>query len=374
MTVPAQQKTGAVQAHANFPWESILQSQEQEFAKIVKASNSQIDFSKELVFANQAMLGNDYLASVAMGNRASLATAFVSLAATGLTLNPVEKQAYLVPRKGKVILDISYLGMIRMAQKVGAIQWAATELVYDKDQFDYLGVASVPVHKFDPFAPTKDRGELRGAYCIAKLMDGTYLVNTMSAEKIYKIRNASDAFQKKKGPWIDWFEEMVRKSVIRQAAPMWPRIDTGLLMQIMGQDEDDEFNEPPQPQAEKPAANQESRPVVVINGESKVIRDQEQPQPTDSGEKPDTGGKGVSESDLSDAELAHIRRVIARKSNAIQVAVDQGQTVDLMAHWNQALDFIRTDNRLTPNAKEFAADQIETILSFGVPMPSQKAA
>lgn len=354
-----------VQTKADFPWDWILQSTAEEFRTIVADTKSGIDFSKEKIFANQAMLNNEYLAEVAMSNQASLAQAFTSLAATGLTLNPIEKQAYLVPRKGRVILDISYLGMVRMAQYSGAVQWATAEIVYSNDHFEYNGIANLPLHRFDPFATVSDRGEFRGVYCIAKLADGSYMVDTMSAEKVFKIRATSDAYKKGKGPWVDWFEEMVRKSVIRQAAPGWPRMNRTIFAQLMASEdtEEDEVKPTPTP-APAPAA-------VIVEPAANTALPSNDKQAVAKGKKPETK---VSESDLPENEAAHIRRVIARKAHAIQVAVDQGEKVELKDHWDQALDFIRTDNRLSPLAKKFAADQIETILSFGTPLPSQKAA
>jgi recombination protein RecT len=43
--------------------------------------------------------------------------------------------AYLVPRDGKVCLDISYMGMMHLAQQCGAIQWGQAVLVREGDQF-----------------------------------------------------------------------------------------------------------------------------------------------------------------------------------------------------------------------------------------------
>ena len=66
-----------------------------ELAKIHGAVN----YKREASFALQALTDNDYLASLAMGNQDSLKRAVINVAAIGLSLSPVHKLAYLVPRK-----------------------------------------------------------------------------------------------------------------------------------------------------------------------------------------------------------------------------------------------------------------------------------
>ncbi len=61
-------------------------------------------------FAKHIVNNNNYLADIAVNNPKSFETAFLQLASSGLTLDPAQKQAYLVPRDGRVILDVSILG------------------------------------------------------------------------------------------------------------------------------------------------------------------------------------------------------------------------------------------------------------------------
>src|SRR3546814_4153463 len=89
----------------------------------------------------------------------------INVASTGLTLNPAHGHAYLVPRDGAIVLDISYKGLIKIATDTGSVLWARAECVYGKDTFRYHGPAAMPEHEADPFS---ERGEIVGAYCIAK--------------------------------------------------------------------------------------------------------------------------------------------------------------------------------------------------------------
>ena len=53
----------------------------------------------------------------------------------------------------------------------------------------------------------------------------------MDASEVYKIRECSKAYKDKKGNvransvWVVWFEEMVKKSLVKRASKMWPKSD-----------------------------------------------------------------------------------------------------------------------------------------------------
>jgi len=202
-------------------------------------ANTGLDFRAEALFAFQALERNDFLRDTALRNPLSLRMAMENVAAVGLTLNPACQFAFLVPRDGAVVLDISYRGLIKIATDSGAILWARAELVYSKDQFEWRGPAEAPVHKADVFA--EDRGEFRGVYCIAKTPQGDILVEAMPANEVYKIRDTSRA---KNGPWVTWFEEMARKSVIKRASKTWPKGDLRLFRAIQVLNQHEGLDEP----------------------------------------------------------------------------------------------------------------------------------
>lgn len=207
---------------------SIVHKQKNAFENIAKKVGG-VNFEREQVFAIQALKNNSFLCSIAYDNQDSLKMAVINVAATGLSLNPVKKQAYLVPRDGKVCLDISYLGMIQIALDVGAIKWAKAELVYEKDQFQQNGINEKPDHKFSPF---EDRGKIIGAYCVAKTHDDEFLTTIMPIEDIFGIRDRSVAWRAYKAkkakscPWATDEEEMIKKTVIRRSYKSWPLTNT----------------------------------------------------------------------------------------------------------------------------------------------------
>jgi recombination protein RecT len=150
-----------------------------------------------------------------------------NVAATGLTLNPAYKLAYLVPRDGAIKLDISYMGLLQIATDSGSIMWGRADIVREADTFKYHGPAAMPVHEASVFA--KDRGEIVGAYVIAKTHTGDILCGIMTREELDTVRGKSDAWVRgdtgKKGPWESFPEEMCKKAVIKRDQKTWPRTD-----------------------------------------------------------------------------------------------------------------------------------------------------
>ena len=197
---------------------------EERFIAIAPES---MKFEAEKGFALQLLKNNDYLSTVAAGDIVSFQMAVTNIAAIGLSLNPAEKLAYLIPRKGKVCLDVSYMGMMKIATDSGAIKWVQAAMVHGSDDFTDNGPGNAPKHSYSPFAKPSERGAYVGAYCVAKTADGDYLTTTMTLEELNGIKARSEAGKKGTGPWVTDFTEQCKKTVIRRAFKMWPR-STGM--------------------------------------------------------------------------------------------------------------------------------------------------
>ena len=192
------------------------------FTSLNESNGGLLDFRTECGFALQQIRKNDFTMRVASDNQASLQMAISNVAAIGISLNPANAHAYLVPRKGVICLDISYKGLVKLATDSGAIKWAKAELVYKEDKFTYNGIAELPTHNADVFST--DRGALVGGYCVAKLSDDSYLVDHMNLDDIHKVRQTSMAYSGGKScPWNDWYEEMCKKTLVKRASKSWPQ-------------------------------------------------------------------------------------------------------------------------------------------------------
>lgn len=160
---------------------SIVEFVKQQEPLFVGAVTDQsVTWAKESQFAIQYFQRNDYLSKTALSNPTSAQNAIINVAAIGITLNPASKLAYLVPRDGMVCLDISYMGLLHLAQSTGSIKWGQCKLVYSNDTYESNGLDTAPIHKYNAFG---DRGDVVGGYCTVKTADGDYLTEEMSWKK-----------------------------------------------------------------------------------------------------------------------------------------------------------------------------------------------
>ena len=210
------------------PWQGAIAQAERKFNEIATAEGNLVTYQKEAMFAMQAIQSNDYLQGVPPQ---SIQNAVINVASIGISLNPALSFAYLVPRDGKCCLDISYKGLVKLATDTGSIQWAKAELVRKNDEFDLISMDQVPVHKFNPFATEADRGEVIGGYCVAKLADGSFMIETMSREEMDKVKDSSKA-KSAKSPWNTWYGEMAKKTIIKRASKSWPKTSPRLAEAI----------------------------------------------------------------------------------------------------------------------------------------------
>ena len=160
-----------------------VKQQEQLFCGAL--TEQTVTWAKESQFAIQYFQKNDYLAKTALANPTSAQNAIINVAAIGITLNPASKLAYLVPRDGMVCLDISYMGLLHLAQSTGSIKWGQCKLVYSNDTYESNGLDSAPTHKYNAFG---ERGSIVGGYCTVKTADGDYLTEVWQKLKQLKQR------------------------------------------------------------------------------------------------------------------------------------------------------------------------------------------
>lgn len=213
---------------------TIILDQEQQF--IAVSTDEKITWQKECGFAMQLFEGNAKLKESALSNPESLRNAIINVSAIGVSLNPMLKHAYLVPRRTngvmKICLDISYQGLLDLAVAAGAILWGQAKMVYADDEFTNNGVGKRPTHIYKSFG---DRGQKAGVYCVVKTMDGDYLTEEMDIADCYKIQALSPTSL----AWKNWFDEMCRKAVIKRAAKFWPGVTDRIshAVQMLHEDE-----------------------------------------------------------------------------------------------------------------------------------------
>jgi len=149
--------------------------------------------------------------------KASIAQSIMGAAQLGLDCSGTLGSAYLVPYKNNKTgvyesqLIIGYRGLIDLARRSGQIDSIEARCVYANDIFDYeLGTDPKVYHK-----PTiDDPGDLVAVYGVARIKGQSMpQIEVMSKSQVDKIRAKSKAG--KFGPWVEYYAEMARKTVVR---------------------------------------------------------------------------------------------------------------------------------------------------------------
>lgn len=192
-------------------------------------------FEREASFALQIWNDpkNSYLRKA---TKESMMAALLNVAQVGLTLNPVSKEAYLVPRYDSnsksviACLQPSYIGLVKLLTDSGSVTSIKTNVVYEGDEIDVDLSLDNPIVKHVPYML---KGNLKGkvvmVYSMASLSDGSKQVELMSKAEIDEIRDISESYKAfkdnkvKSSIWNTWESEMCRKTVIRRFAKYLPR-------------------------------------------------------------------------------------------------------------------------------------------------------
>jgi recombination protein RecT len=124
--------------------------------------------------------------------------------------------------KERWIAKVQWMPMIggirKKVRNSGEIKDWNAQVVHAKDAFEFE-LGDQPFIRHKPFMDG-DPGPVVAAYSIAQFKSGELSREVMTRAQIEKVRSASRS--KDKGPWIDWFEEMARKTVARRHAKVLP--------------------------------------------------------------------------------------------------------------------------------------------------------
>ncbi len=201
-------------------------------------------FAKEVSFCVQHIQNNPYLKNC---SPQSFLKAVLNIAQCGLTLNPIAKEAYLVPRRInnslECVLDPSYMGLNKLLTDSGAVNHSSAVLIWEGDEIEVnMADTKDPIKKHVPYFITgNDQGEIKGVYDVATLPNGDKHTEFMSNKDILEIMEYSETvkairkFEKSKDekdhkkasgmkiycPWFKDFGEMARKTVSKRH---WKRL------------------------------------------------------------------------------------------------------------------------------------------------------
>lgn len=177
---------------------------------------------REITYAAQAMLANNFLIGCAQKFPMEFVNALKNVALSGLSLSPTLKQGYLVPFKGKVQFMPSYMGMADLLANTGHVKKIEAFNVFEGDCFEIQhGTEEKLIHKPNPWG-VRTKENYLGGYWIAELTDGTKLFDNMTAEEVDAIHKRSPSYGKT-SPWDTDYLEMAKKTVLRRGFKSLPK-------------------------------------------------------------------------------------------------------------------------------------------------------
>lgn len=192
-------------------------------------------------FRNAAVVAITDNPSILQCNRESVFKAIRRLAAAGLV--PDGREAAIVPFKGAAQAMPMVYGLLKVARNSGEISSIWAEVVMGDEEFAVSMVDGERKfeHRYDPL---NRGGDVKGAYAVAKLKDGTIEIEAMGRDQIEKRRKAS-ANQRGDGPsgiWQQWYDEMAKKTVIRALVKRLP-MSSEDMRRVMIEDEENSIRD-----------------------------------------------------------------------------------------------------------------------------------
>lgn len=189
---------------------------------------------KEVSFALQAINKSSKLKECTPESKIA---AVINIANIGLTLNPVAKEACLVPRWNNALkvnecsLEPMYPGLVKLLTDAGSVKSISAQIVYENDRISInKGDNQSPVTHIPELNSAK-KGQIIGVYAIATLIDGSRQVEWMDKLATDEIKERSETFSAYKSgkiktcTWVTDEPEMMRKTVIKRIYKYLPRTE-----------------------------------------------------------------------------------------------------------------------------------------------------
>jgi|TARA_R110000744_G_scaffold287065_1_gene398312 recombination protein RecT len=169
----------------------------------------------ELSFAKQIFESNSYLQRC---EPQSVMNAVLNVARTSITLNPIMKLAYLIPRKNKCVLEFSYMGLVSLLKDNNCIKNISAHIVYSDEEFKFDISQNKILHtpKYADSESEHNNRKVYGAYSRAVLPTNEVIYEFMPFWELEKIKNTSEGSSNKYSAWNNWTDEMYKKSVIKR--------------------------------------------------------------------------------------------------------------------------------------------------------------
>lgn len=158
----------------------------------------------------------------------SFAGALIQTAQLGLEPGNNLGHAYLLPywngktKRTECQFMLGYKGMLELIRRTGKINRVRTAAVYEKEIFECEYGTNEKIRHIQSWAA--DKGEIVLFYCTAHIATtGECLFEIMTKSQVDAVKD--EALKKLRyvgGPWVDYYEEMAKKTVLRRAFKYLP--------------------------------------------------------------------------------------------------------------------------------------------------------
>ena len=212
---------------------------------------NKLSLAQEMEFAIQAFEKNPYLLKTV-----GVANVLKNVVLSGLSLNPVLRYAYLVPRKisGTMMccLDPGYIGLAKILTDTGSVVAISATIVYQKETGTYTDKDGKPQERFQiqtgangwvkhtPYIGLDHPGKPVACYSIGVLPNGMQHVELLRPFEWENIKSRSESvktYNTKKAEggyaaipsWLSDESEMIRKTCIKKHFKYLPKTDRAIL-------------------------------------------------------------------------------------------------------------------------------------------------
>lgn len=168
-------------------------------------------------------------------NNQSIYNSALRAASLQLSVDPVAKQAYLIPFGDKCTLLVHYQGLVDMAVRTGKYNWINVDPVYEGEKWVKDRLSGI--HEFEG---EKKADKVIGWFAAFQMNNGYTKTHYMSLEEIHAHgKKYSRSYNSSKSLWKTRPEVMERKTPLRILLTQWGYIapnDQAALMAIESED------------------------------------------------------------------------------------------------------------------------------------------
>ena len=202
--------------------------------KFTEALPRQMDVNKFISVAKLTLNKNPKLLQA---DKTSLMQTFMKAAQDGLYLDGREAAAVQYGNQVNYLPMVE--GVIKLMHNSGLIKTISAEVVYENDCFEYE-LGSNPHVKHIPLL-VGNRGNRICVYCYVQTANDGEYIEIMNMDDLDKCKQQAKGASSPHSPWVKWFDQMAKKTVIHRIAKRLPKNDA--INSVVRIDEDTDFKQ-----------------------------------------------------------------------------------------------------------------------------------